>query len=96
MRNIDLKQVIKDIMQFGPNKVMINVDEATTCSKAWSEHKVGPDVIFIREDGWSLGAPANLAENAEKLYDGWIGVLLNSSSEPISYDTYCQSKSNNQ
>lgn len=95
MNDVELKQVVKEIMQFGPNRVMVSANETLTCSKAWSEYHIGPDVIFIREDGWSLGAPDNLSENAERLYnEGWAGVLIKDSSEPISYETYCTLKSN--
>ena len=55
-----LQAFAKDIMEHGPQRVMISVDEAVSSRRAREDYGINPDVIFIRNDGWSLGAPTRL------------------------------------
>lgn len=63
-------------MTHGPNRVIINIHgEATTPARA-AKKGIRPEVIFIRKDGWSLGAPRKWAYIAENMWkDEWIGVM---------------------
>lgn len=39
---------------------------------AWEEFGVRPEIIFIREDGYALGAPLELEEEAYKMWpESW-------------------------
>lgn len=73
----DLEKYVSRIMQFGPDGVVINVHgEATSSRRASRDHEVEPDVIFIRDDGWSLGAPHHLEDVAYKTWsDKWLGFM---------------------
>lgn len=55
-----------------PNRVLINHHgEAWNAERA---HRAGIpiDVIFLREDGWALGAPKHLAQHAYQCWpDEW-------------------------
>lgn len=56
------------ISNHGPQRVVINSSgEAVSSSRA---DRIGlvPDIIFIRDDGWSLGAPAALETIAYSIW----------------------------
>lgn len=54
---------------------MVNAEEALSSKRA-RDVGVVPDVIFIRNDGWSLGAPKRLESAAHRLWaDEWIGFV---------------------
>ena len=56
---INLEHAELAIAQHGPKRVIINGEgEAVSSLRARRDHGITPDVIFIRRDGWSLGAPA--------------------------------------
>lgn len=57
-----------------PTRVLTSVaGEATTFQRAL-EKSVTPDIIFIRNDGWTLGAPKQYERVAFKLWENeWVG-----------------------
>ena len=72
-----------DIIANGPSRVLISPDEGVASKPARVEHGITPDVIFIRHDGWSLGAPSHLEADARKMWEGyWIGILRKPNTEP--------------
>lgn len=80
-----LEEIAREIVKTGPSRVMVAPDEALSSARA-RERGIVPDVIFIRADGWSLGAPEHLEHHAELQWiDEWIGVLRRPSTEPIEY-----------
>jgi hypothetical protein len=89
-----LKQMAERIMESGPSRVLINASgEATTSRRAREEHHIHPVIVFIRDDGWSLAAPQELIDVAEKLWsDHWIGVIVRPSTEAILYDEWKESQ----
>jgi len=61
-----LDQKLDDVVRLGPTRVVINEQgEATTYVRALTEYNVNYDVVFIRDDGWTLGAPSHLEAVAE-------------------------------
>jgi len=75
------------IWKNGPNRVMYNGHcDATTPARARQEYRVTPEIIFIRKDGWSLGAPKALEKKAYELWaDEWIGFIRSGAAvRPIS------------
>jgi hypothetical protein len=47
--------------------------DATTPEKAQTDYNVVPDVVFVRDDGWTLGAPKKWEKVAYDLWkDYWI------------------------
>lgn len=71
-----IESIVDEILRHGPNRVVISArGEATTPGRAQQLH-IDSDVIFIRKDGWSLGAPQALAAVAEALWaDEWFWIL---------------------
>ena len=72
---VNLNKHIKRLMEYGPTRVVINSEgDAVTPERAKRDHDIEPDVIFIRDDGWSLGAPDHLMAIARRMWaDEWIG-----------------------
>jgi hypothetical protein len=64
------------ISNFGPDRVMIDEYEGVSYSRAREEYGISPDIIFIRHDGWSLGAPNFLEKAAYRMWKNeWIGFV---------------------
>lgn len=79
----------KQIVANGPRRVLVEGDFAESPRRAREIYGIAPDIVFIRNDGWSLGAPDRLAIRAERLWDGhWIGVLIRPDTKPITMDEY--------
>jgi hypothetical protein len=85
-------EITKKLRDCGPDRIVINADgEATTSRRARREYNIYPAIIFVRDDGWMLGAPANLVKVAEEMWrDEWIAVLERGSWDPIPYDEWRQ------
>jgi len=82
-----LQACVKNIMASGPSRVLIDATGTAVSSlRARRDHGVEPDVIFIRNDGWSLGAPWHLFGAAEAMWpDQWIGILRRPETEAEPY-----------
>jgi len=90
--NDNLFSYAKTIIANGPRRVLVEDDRGefgVTPKCAREDYDIEPDIIFIRKDGWSLGAPDHLADKAEHLWTGsWIGVLIRPNTEPITMAEY--------
>lgn len=81
----DLQAYVDYIIRFGPHRVLIEPDVAVATYRAGFI----PDLIFIRDDGWSLGAPSHLAPVAEAMWkDKWVGVLIRPRTAAMPYAVY--------
>lgn len=93
------REISAKLREWGPDRVVINAEgEATTSRRARREHHIHPVIIFVRDDGWMLGAPAHLIPVAEKMWEReWAAVVEQGSFEPISYADWkakqCQTSS---
>ena len=79
MEKIDRKSLevwIKKIVEGGPARVVINASGEAACpERAFREYHVVPDIIYVREDAWSLGAPVQFGTVAESIWpDMWAAV----------------------
>jgi hypothetical protein len=81
------RETVDRILREGPNRVVINAEgEGVSPRRALEEFGVTPDITYIRNDGWSLGAPAAFARIAESMWQKeWIGMLLRTSSTALPY-----------
>lgn len=59
----------------GPDRVLVNDNgDAVPSQQALVVLKIIPDVVFLRKDGWTLGAPERLETLAFRMWeDEWIG-----------------------
>ena len=56
-----------------PTRVLMRDGLALPPRRAFAEFGVKSDVVFVRDDGWSLGAPCELTEAARLLWaDRWV------------------------
>lgn len=61
-----------------PRRVVVNEDGyAAPPGEALEVHGITPAVVYIRNDGWTLGAPAALADVAWNLWaDSWARLVI--------------------
>lgn len=83
-------EVVADIMKHGPNRVVINsAGEALSSFRAKEFYGVTSDIIFIRDDEWSLGAPFEFEEVAYDIWaDKWVGYLCRPGTHMRSMEDY--------
>ncbi len=83
--SLALDAAVRTIKTHGPSRVVINHDgEALSPRRARELHSITPDIVFIRHDGWTLGAPYYLARAAYLLWrDQWFGVFVLPNDEPM-------------
>lgn len=73
-----LLEVYEAVMDHrGPHRIVINsVGHAVPPEEAMLSYCVVPEVVYIRYDYWSLGAPLRFAEVAHSMYrSDWIGRM---------------------
>lgn len=57
----------------GPARVVVDRSGRAVPPDQASERGIAWDVIFVRRDGWTLGAPARLAKVAFRMWEGeWV------------------------
>jgi hypothetical protein len=86
MTNVDIELVVRNIMAKGPSRVMVSKTKSTTCRVATTQFHIEPTIIFIRHDGWTLGANEKFEEAAYKTWpENWIAFLRkpNETAQPI-------------
>ena len=78
---MNLDAAMKRIMVHGPDRVVISRDgEAISSRRARERLYIVPSIIFIRSDGWSLGAPSHFEGVAYGLWKNeWAGFVRNTS-----------------
>jgi len=52
------------------DRVVVDIDGFAVPSKrAQNEYGIDPDIVFVRDDGWTLGAPKSLEKIAYKMWE---------------------------
>jgi len=56
------------------NRVVVASDGyAVPCKRAKDKHGIEPDIVFVRNDGWTLGAPDSLSQTAYNMWKAdWV------------------------
>lgn len=76
-------KILADIARYGPKRVMID-ENGTSMPPETAErvHEIKPEIILVRDDGWSIGCEIYLQNELYELYpDMWIGFMFPGSSE---------------
>jgi len=70
-------ELITKIKTNGPSRVVTSDEgQATTPDLAFERFSITPDVIFIRRDGWSLGASMRHYNVAFEMWaDEWVAAM---------------------
>lgn len=90
MVNKVIEQALKAISQIGCDRVVTTHDgRAVPYKNAVEEFDIDVEIIFIRDDGWTLGCNRNMLETAYYLWhDKWIAVLIKPNAEPILFQDF--------
>ncbi|MCP4871611.1 MAG: hypothetical protein GY898_23120 [Proteobacteria bacterium] len=76
MSALDVAAAVRTIKVHGPSRVVINDEGEAVRSVRARRLGIVPEVIFIRSDGWSLGATEELEAVAFDLWAGrWVGFM---------------------
>lgn len=72
-----LKAFIQAIHEHGPTRVMVNASGyALPPDEARERYGIEPEVVLIRDDGWSIGTPSRWIDHAMGLWsDYWIARI---------------------
>ena len=72
-----LNAMVEHVIAHGPTRVVVDEEgSATTPERALEQYRVEPDVVFVRNDGWSLGAPKEFQDVAKKMWeDKWVAFM---------------------
>jgi len=67
---------VSEIMPFGPTRIVVGEDgHALPPGAAFAQYSIACDVVFVRNDGWSLGAPEYLESVARGMWPReWVGM----------------------
>lgn len=73
-----------------PTRVVVDSDGyAVPPSKAKAGYGIEPDIVFEREDGWSLGAPSKYENLAYMAWEGeWVSFQRKEDKEPQHISEY--------
>jgi hypothetical protein len=66
------------LLERGPDRVVVSRDGgACRASRARDAHGITPDIVFVRADGWMLGAPARFESVAARMWaQEWVGFCV--------------------
>lgn len=77
--NANLETIAKsmtNVILYGPTRVLCNRKGYATTPDRAAAGGVEAEVIFIRHDGWSLGAPLSLIKQARRMWEpDWIAEI---------------------
>lgn len=73
----ELDRLEKQVLLHGPTRVIINAEgEAVPPARARQMGLKQPEIILIRDDGWSIGASLDLWKVAERLWpESWVAIM---------------------
>jgi hypothetical protein len=75
---------IKEKIMLYPTRVVINTEGKAVPPERAEEMGITWDVIYIRNDGWSLGASEDLAGVAYSLWaKEWVAVIKDKRIQPV-------------
>lgn len=74
---LELDAAIRRLKTHGPDRIMLASDYAVSPNNAVaSGYSPIWDIVFVRNDGWTLAAPKHLERVAHQTWpDCWIAVL---------------------
>lgn len=74
---MNIEDKIAKIREHGPTRVLVHANGlAVRRWKAEQVYGILPSVVYVREDGWSLGAPVELERAAYDLYaEKWVARI---------------------
>lgn len=69
--------IVRTVSSIGANRLMVSAEEAHPYTRARSQGHPVPAVVFVRDDGWTLGASTELSGAAFATWpDKWVGFVM--------------------
>jgi len=90
---MQIEETIEKIKRNGPDRVLVDEDGETVTPLTASIHypDVKIEVIFIRKDGWSLGAHSDLIGQAYDLWaDHWAFIWMLESNSVTTIEVFLE------
>ena len=87
---MNLTQLTASILARGPDRVIVGPEgTATRPRRALEDHGIMPTIIFIRDDGWTLGAPADLEGVAFAMWrEEWVAFMRQGATTAVPISQY--------
>lgn len=89
-----LERIAEKVLKEGPDRVVLNGEgDAVNSFRARESFNTTPDIIFIRKDGWTCGAPKRLENVAFNLWkDQWVGYMRKGDTRATPITAYFRSQ----
>ena len=74
---VDFQAIAEKVVVQGPDRVVVDEHgKAVNPRRAFHEYGIVPFVVFVRNDGWTLGAPEKLEPIAFAMWaSDWVGFI---------------------
>ncbi len=77
MMGLDIAATVRAVQGNGPTRVVIDDEGEAVPARRADAMGITPSVVFVRSDGWTLGAPDGLVERAYRLWESrWVAVVV--------------------
>lgn len=87
--NMNIEAAEKRIGIHGPDRVVVDGEGYAVKPSLAAMANITPEIIFIRNDGWSLGAPENLQHVAFPLWrNEWVAFMRKGEKEAHPIEEY--------
>lgn len=71
-----INHIKNQVLASGPTRVLVDSDGTSVSLKDAERQNIKPDLIYIRDDAWSLGVPKKLEAQAKLLWFGhWVAKV---------------------
>jgi hypothetical protein len=83
-------KTVMETIPYGPTRVIVDGDGlGVTSNIAREKYNIDPDIIFLRNDEWSLGAPTKYENVAYSIWASeWTHFVRKGNNEWISINEY--------
>ena len=84
-----ITETVGQIFRSGPDRVMVGMEDSVSSRRAREDYGIDPDIIFIRNDGWSLAAPSSLEHYAYRTWKAeWTHFVRKPNMVAVPIDQY--------
>ena len=91
-RSDAIEKGMASIASIGCDRVITTSDGGSVpYQNAINEYGIDVEIIFIRDDGWTLGCHRTKLSNAYPLWkDEWVAVLIKPMSDPLTIEYFLE------
>ena len=87
---MDWEKIMQQVQEHGPRRVVVDEHcHAVNPYSARREYEISWEIVLIREDGWTLGAPMHLSHLAFALWTNkWRSYMVDGDDRIFAIDTW--------